>query len=173
MTDIFNFNVNHFLRQAIGFHKAFSAFEYGGLGDNHAPFPHYNIKEKDFRTNIIEIALAGYDPSEIDVIQRDRYLTILGGAFLEKDKAIDPSGKEVDTYSISHSKSAAFKKEAQKEEDKNIYQGISKRSFRREFLLNDSCDVVSAKFRNGLLCITIVDKSKSEDEEKKIKIEVE
>ena len=172
MTDIFNINVRNFLRTAIGFQSAFEAFEYGPFSDelNHS-FPHYNIRSINNNTDVIEIALAGYDVSELDVVDDGGSVTIIGGSFLKPETVRDGKTNELkeSVYGTDYKKVKKFESKIKKNEIQAIHNGVSKKGFQRQFMLNNGCKVSEAVFKNGMLTIKIVDETKYE-ETKKIKI---
>ena len=172
MTDIFSINVRNFLRTAIGFQSAFEAFEYGPFGDElRQSFPHYNIRSINNNTDVIEIALAGYDASELDVVDNGGSVTIIGGSFLQPEKVRHAVTNELhdSVYGTDEKKVKKFENKIKKKEAQAIHQGVSKKGFQRQFMLNNGCKVSEATFKNGMLNIKIVDETKYE-ETKKIKI---
>ena len=74
MTDLIN--LNNFLNNAIGFENFFHRFH--RLPNINAGFPHYNIKKVAEYKYILEIALAGYKKSDIEVQVSDGVLFIEG-----------------------------------------------------------------------------------------------
>ena len=74
MTDLIN--LNNFLNNAIGFESFFDRFN--RLPTINAGFPHYNIKKAGEDTYILEMAVAGYKKSDIDVNVKDGVLSIEG-----------------------------------------------------------------------------------------------
>ena len=79
MTDLIN--LNNFLNNAIGFENFFDRFH--RLPTINAGFPHYNIKrdldiENGQEKYILEMALAGYKKSDIEVEVADGVLSIKG-----------------------------------------------------------------------------------------------
>ena len=74
MTDLIN--LNNFLNNAIGFESFFERFR--DLRSVNAGFPHYNIKKVEEDKYVIEMALAGYKKSDIDVEVADGILFIEG-----------------------------------------------------------------------------------------------
>ena len=86
-------------------------------------YPPYNIvKVKDNQYNI-EVALAGYNKKDIDVLYEDNMLTI----------------------------KTADKKEDKKTEGENIYKGIAQRMFKKSFTIADDVEVKGAELKDGLL----------------------
>ena len=74
MTDLIN--LNNFLNNAIGFESFFERFN--RLPTINAGFPHYNIKKAGQDKYILEMAVAGYKKSDIDVNVTDGVLSIEG-----------------------------------------------------------------------------------------------
>ena len=81
MTDLIN--LNNFLNNAIGFESFFERFN--RLHTINTGFPHYNIKKAGEDKYILEMALAGYKKSDIEVEVQDGILSIEGEG---------PEGKE-------------------------------------------------------------------------------
>lgn len=86
-------------------------------------YPPYNIKKVSEDRYIIELAVAGFSKSEIEIELVDGKLVIKGTS---QDDA------EVDHW---------------------IYKGIANRNFTRTFLLNDNLEVKDAEMINGMLRI--------------------
>jgi molecular chaperone IbpA len=95
--------------------------------DTPAPtYPPYNlIKSKDGDNYKIQIALAGFDKSDVDVEVKENTLTVKS------------------------------KKDTVESEEEILYKGISTRSFERSWTLADDMKVHGAKFENGLLEISL------------------
>ena len=74
MTDLIN--LNNFLNNAIGFESFFERFR--DLRSVNAGFPHYNIRKAGTDKYILEMALAGYKKSDIQVEVADGILFIDG-----------------------------------------------------------------------------------------------
>ena len=72
------FDTNTFSPFAVGFDKTFDRlWDYAALqSDTNVGFPHYNIVQHDDYKYTIEMALAGYSKSDIDVELADGGLTI-------------------------------------------------------------------------------------------------
>ena len=76
MTDLIN--LNNFLNNAIGFESFFDRFH--RLPTINAGFPHYNIKKAGEDKYILEMAVAGYKKSDINVNVTDGVLSIEGNS---------------------------------------------------------------------------------------------
>ena len=111
--------VNRLNRDFIGFHTMFDEVSYN------TGFPPYNIVQIDENNFVIEMAVAGFDISEIDIVQEGNTLTVSGT------------------------------KNKQENQPKYIYKGIAERSFSRKFKLADYVTVLEANSENGYLTITL------------------
>ena len=70
-------NLKYFLKNnAIGFESFFDRFE--RLPEINSGFPHYNIKKAGQDEYVLEMAVAGYKKSDIDVQVQDGVLSIKG-----------------------------------------------------------------------------------------------
>ena len=76
MTDLIN--LNNFLNNAIGFESFFERFN--RLPTINAGFPHYNIKKAGEDNYILEMAVAGYKKSDINVNVTDGVLSFEGNS---------------------------------------------------------------------------------------------
>ena len=81
MTDLIN--LNNFLNNAIGFENFFHRFH--RLPTINAGFPHYNIKKAGEDKYTLEMAVAGYKKSDIDVQVQDGVLSIEGKSSEDKE----------------------------------------------------------------------------------------
>lgn len=103
-------------------------------------YPYHNIKKKG-NHYILEIALAGFDKNDIEIVKEGNYLRIEGKA--ESDDSSDVMV---------------------------LHQGISNRPFKKTFILGDNMEIVGADFRNGKLFIGFEHKIPEKDKPKKIEI---
>ena len=116
---------------SVGFDNVFdhfgSMFEDDMFDISVPNYPPYNIvKVKDNHYNI-EVALAGYNKKDIDVLYEDNMLTI----------------------------KTADKKEDEKQEGENLYKGIAKRMFKKSFTIADDVEVKGAELKDGLLKVSL------------------
>lgn len=102
--------------------------------------PHNVIQNKD--NVILEVAVAGFKPEEVDVTTE--------GNVLQVKAQLRPEEIEGPNY---------------------VHKGIATRAFTKRFRMNDNLDMdaVEAKFENGLLIITIP-MLKTEESVRKVKI---
>jgi len=87
--------------------------------------PPYNIRKIDSLNYVVEMAIAGFGKSDINIEYADNTMTVKS---IKKDKTED---KDI------------------------LHKGISQRSFIRSFALADDMVVKDAKLENGLLSIHI------------------
>lgn len=119
------FNTNDFDKFFVGYDKMFDQIaEFNDtLSKNIPNYPPYNIKKTDDNTYVIELAVAGFGQSDIEIEVEDDKLKIKGNA----------SQGEMD--------------------NDTLYQGLAFRPFTRMFTLNDQVEVQTAEMINGLLKI--------------------
>ena len=103
-------------------------------------YPPYNIRKVDNLNYIVEMAIAGFGKTDINIEYADNIMTV-----------------------------KSLKKEKTKETD-IVHKGISHRSFIRSFALADDMVVKDAKLDNGLLSIHIEKIVPEEKRPKEIKI---
>lgn len=112
-------------RTAIGFDRLFNMLTNDTRNDQPS-FPPYNIElmgENEYR---ITMAVAGFEPEEINIQSENGSLTLVG--------------QKVDDA----------------KEHEYLYQGIAARNFERRFQLADHIKVVKASMENGLLHIDLL-----------------
>jgi molecular chaperone IbpA len=107
-------------------------------------YPPYNIRRLDKFNYIVEIALAGFNKTDINIKVADDTLTVKS---IKKEKT-----------------------EFKDSDESLVHKGISQRSFTRHFALADDTIVKDAKLDNGLLSIYIEKILPEEKRPKEIKI---
>tara|TARA_B100001059_G_scaffold69780_1_gene66920 strand:- start:4232 stop:4726 length:495 start_codon:yes stop_codon:yes gene_type:complete len=113
-------------RYSIGLDDIF--YRLHSYGSNHpgGQYPPYNIiKESNIKWRI-EVALAGWDPKDVEVTTESNILLV---------------------------KSVASKNDG--EDDEYVHRGLSSRTFTRGFNLSDDVEVGTVKFTNGLLVVEL------------------
>ena len=114
---------------SIGFDDMFDQFESmlgnGGLGVQ-TNYPPYNIRKAGKDKYAIEVALAGFNKSDVEIEYEDNTLTV-------RTKKVQKSDN--------------------KDGDESIHRGISQRSFSRSFTVADDVKVNGAELKDGLLTI--------------------
>ena len=138
MTDLIN--LNNFLNNAIGFENFFHRFH--RLPTINAGFPHYNIIKAGEDKYILEMAVAGYKKSDIDVEVQDGVLSIGGeqGASLSEH------------------------------EENFVHKGIAKREFRKQFQLSEYVECTGAKLEDGMLKVELSYNPPEDKKPKKIAV---
>ena len=113
-------------RYSVGLDDIF--YRLHSYGSNHpgGQYPPYNIiKESNVKWRI-EVALAGWDPKDVEVTTESNILLV---------KSIGPkTGSEEEEY---------------------MHRGLSSRTFTRGFNLSDDVEVGTVSFTNGLLVIEL------------------
>ncbi len=114
---------------SIGFDDMFEQFESmlgnGGLSVQ-TNYPPYNIRKAGKDKYAIEVALAGFNRSDVEIEYEDNTLTV---------------------------RTKKVQKSENKDGDEIIHRGISQRSFSRSFTVADDVKVNGAELKDGLLTI--------------------
>ena len=113
-------------RSTVGFDRLFDMLDQTARAETSPGWPPYNIErsgEDDYR---ITMALAGFSPDEIELVQKENTLFVAG-----HKNADQQEGSEV------------------------LLRGIATRPFRQTFNLADHVKVTDAKFEHGLLQIEL------------------
>ncbi len=133
--------VNQIHRQAIGFDSLFEQLNRTFVNSKtDGNYPPHNVVKLDDTHYVIELAVAGFAESEIDVEIKDNVLTVKG----EKEKKED--------------------------EVEYLHKGISARNFVRTFPLAEHIEVRGATVKNGILAIALEQIVPDEAKPKKIQI---
>ena len=133
----------------VGFDNMFDHFEHmlddGGFFRNGtvSNFPPYNIVKTGKNTYNVELALAGFNKKDIEVLSEHNQLTVRS-----KKEETDHTD---DTGNV-------------------IHRGISKRQFVRSFTVAESVEVKGAELKDGLLVIALERIIPEEHKEKFIEI---
>ena len=110
---------------SVGFDDLFDHFNNQLEIKQTVSYPPYNINRIDDLNYQIEMALAGFSKTDIDIKYADNQLTI---------KSVDSEDKE---------------------EKETLHRGISKRKFSRTFTLADDMKVNGAELKDGMLLIEL------------------
>ena len=115
-------------RSTVGFDRLFNLLDstMGAAEAGHVNWPPYNIERLGEDQYRITMAVAGFAPDEINLVQQENVLLV------EARKHPEPEGVQV------------------------LYRGIATRSFRQTFNLADYVKVSGANLENGLLVIDLV-----------------
>ena len=110
---------------SVGFDDLFDHFNNQLEIKQTSSYPPYNINRIDDLNYQIEMALAGFSKTDIDIKYADNQLTI---------KSVDSEDKE---------------------EKETLHRGISKRKFSRTFTLAEDIKVNGAELKDGMLLIEL------------------
>jgi len=127
---------------SVGFDKTFKllASHLDGIGKSLPGYPPYNIKKVDDNKYVIEMAVAGFAKTDIEITMENGKLIIAGNT--------TPDENDV-TY---------------------FYKGIAERAFTRQFTLADSVEIKDAHLMNGILKIILEQIIPDSKKPKKIEI---
>ena len=139
MTDFFSFR--KFDPFSIGFNDMFNELESMSKAvAKAATYPPYNIKQVKDNKFIIEMAVAGFAQSDIEITLEGNKLVIKGNT------------------------------EDSETPENFLFKGIANRNFTREFKLADKVEIENAELVNGMLKIWLENMVKTQDAIKKISI---
>jgi molecular chaperone IbpA len=133
------FDFHKFDPYTVGFDKMFS--ELSELASKVPNYPPYNIKQIKENKYVIELAVAGFSKSDIEVTLDGNKLVVSGSA-----------------------------KDDQEEGETFFHKGIAARNFTRTFKLADKIEIEDAELANGMLKIWLQNLVQVNDAIKKIAI---
>lgn len=140
MTNINLFDFHKLDPFAVGFGDMFKELQ--DMSKKYAnTYPPYNIKQVKENKYLIEVAVAGFGKSDIEVTLEGNKLIIKGN-----------SGK------------------TESESDVFLHKGIANRNFTHEFKLADKIEIKEAELVNGMLKIWLENMVKAQDFVKKISL---
>ena len=129
-----------FRNLTVGFDNVFD--QLSSLSQFEIPkYPPYNIKKIDDNKYQLEMALAGFAKSDLEVEVKDNTLTVTGN-----------SADDTETTN-------SF-----------VYKGIAQRAFTRQWALMDYLKVFNASFQDGVLVVDMELNLPEEKKSKKIKV---
>ena len=125
------------LQKMLGFSVGFDGFfnRLSNMDIAQSGYPPYNIRKINDLQYVVELALAGFSKSDIEVEVTDGTLTIRTAT--AKDVGTDNDEK-------SSNNEIGF-----------VHQGIAKRSFSRQFNLSDDIIVKNADLKDGMLIVNL------------------
>jgi len=133
-----SFNFHKFDPFSVGFNDVFKDLQDMAKNMKSVAYPPYNIKQVSENKYVIEMAVAGFAKSDIEV-------TLEGNKLVVKGKSADDSTEE-----------------------NFLFKGIANRNFTREFKINDKIEIENAELANGMLKIWLQNMVKAQDLVKKI-----
>jgi len=135
------------------FQKSFDPFSVGFFDEleslahlaakNLPKYPPYNIKQVSADKFVIEMAVAGFSKTDIDVTLKGNSLVVSGNLSEDKNNEV---------------------------KDQYLYKGIADRAFTHEFKIADKVEIKNAELVNGMLKIWLENMVKAQDAIKKITI---
>jgi molecular chaperone IbpA len=129
-----------FRNLTVGFDNVFD--QLSSLSQFEIPkYPPYNIKKIDDNKYQLEMALAGFTKTDLDVEVKDNTLTVTGNS----------SDDTENTNSF-------------------VYKGIAQRAFTRQWALMDYLKVFNASFKDGVLVVDMELNLPEEKKSKKIEV---
>ena len=131
---------------SVGFDKTFKALasQLDGIGKNLPGYPPYNIKKVDDNKYVIEMAVAGFAKTDIELTLDGGKLTIAGNT---------KGANDMDNANAYY-----------------FYKGIAERAFNRTFTLADTVEVKNAELVNGILKVWLENFIPENQKPKKIEI---
>jgi len=120
---------------SVGFDGFFNRLSNMDIAQSQSGYPPYNIRKINDLQYVVELALAGFSKSDIEVEVTDGTLTIRTAT--AKDVGADNDEK-------SSNNEIGF-----------VHQGIAKRSFSRQFNLSDDIIVKNADLQDGMLIVNL------------------
>ena len=141
---IFNEQFKDFDKFFVGFEPQMAQMQklHNDLTKNIPNYPPYNIRKNGENTYTIELAVAGFGESEIDI-------TIDGGKLIVKGN-VDAATDAL--------------------EDNFLFKGIATRAFTRAFAIDDHIEVKDAELFNGMLKIALERMIPEEKQPKKVPV---
>ena len=127
-------------RHAIGFDRMFEELNRTFANSRSDNYPPHNVVKLDDTHYVIEVAVAGFAETEIDVELKENVLTVRG----------EQTKKE--------------------QEIEYLHKGISARNFVRTFPLAEHIEVRGATVKNGILAVALEQIVPEEQKPKKIQI---
>lgn len=124
----------------IGFDRALDTWSHAQTVSSATNYPPYNVIKVDEDNFVVELAVAGFSKTDIDVSTADGKLTVKGELKTEDG------------------------------DSKFIHRGIAARKFTREWALGEYMEVKAAELKDGMLKIDIVRILPEEKKPKTIKI---
>ena len=124
----------------IGFDRALDTWSHAQTVSSATNYPPYNVIKVDEDNFVVELAVAGFSKTDIDVSTADGKLTVKGELKTEDN------------------------------DSKFIHRGIAARKFTREWALGEYMEVKAAELKDGMLKIDIVRILPEEKKPKTIKI---
>ena len=119
------YDLSPLYRSTVGFDRLFDMLDQAARGEPSPNWPPYNIEKTAEDQYRITMAVAGFAPDEIELVQQGSRLLVTG------QKRSEESGRQI------------------------LHRGIAARAFKQTFNLADHVKVVGAGLENGLLTVEL------------------
>ena len=120
-----NYDFSPLFRSTVGFDRVLDLLDQASRGQTMTNWPPYNIEKTGDDQYRITMAVAGFSPDEIELVQQENVLLVSG------QKRPEPEGVQV------------------------LHRGIATRAFKQTFNLADHVKVTGANLENGLLTVEL------------------
>jgi molecular chaperone IbpA len=134
------FDLSSLYRSTVGFDRLLDMLDQAADIEPVPGWPSYNVEKVGEDCYRVVMAVAGFEPDEIEIVQKDSTLFVSG------------------------------RKQPKDETVQVLHRGISDRPFRQSFNLANYVTVTEAKLENGLLVIVLVRKVPEELKPRRIEI---
>jgi molecular chaperone IbpA len=120
-----NYDFSPLYRSTVGFDRVLDLLDQASRGQSMTNWPPYNIEKTGEDQYRITMAVAGFSPGEIELVQQENVLLVAG------QRHADAEGVQV------------------------LHRGIATRAFKQTFNLADHVKVTGANLENGLLVVEL------------------
>ena len=117
---------------SVGFDGFFNRLSNMDIAQSQSGYPPYNIRKLNELQYVVELALAGFSKSDIEVEVTDGTLTIRSA--IAKEEGVDNDANNEIGF---------------------VHRGIAKRAFSRSFQLSDDIIVKNADLQDGMLIVNL------------------
>jgi molecular chaperone IbpA len=119
------FDFSPLYRSTVGFDRLFDMLDQSAQLETMTNWPPYNIEKMGEDQYVITMAIAGFSPDEIELVQKESQLFVTG------------------------------QKKGSEEGRQYLHRGIATRAFKQTFNLADHVKVTGANLENGLLTVEL------------------
>jgi len=120
------FDFSPLYRSTVGFDRLFDLLDQTSLAEAAPNWPPYNVEKFGDDHYRVTMAVAGFSPDDIEIMQKENTLLVSG------------------------------QKHSEQENQHLLYRGIATRNFKQNFKLADHVKVTGANLENGLLTVALV-----------------
>jgi len=135
-----SFDLSPLYRSTVGFDRLFDMLDQTARLEAAPNWPPYNVEKIADDQYRITMAVAGFGPDDIEIVQKENTLTVTGQKHPEQENA------------------------------QFLHRGIATRNFKQNFNLADYVKVTGAGIENGLLTINLVREVPEEMKPRRIEI---